>query len=849
MGRRALRSTTAITVVVALVLPLTIGRARPAEAAGPTQSTVYPERLLAPGPVAATPSGDVTVMDGSMLRRLTAGPSQVIWDLGIDPGGLALDAVGNAFVTDRSANKVYEVTTSGTKTELPFTGLSHPKGVAVDAAGNVFVVDAGHNRVVEVPKDGTPVVLGLSGLSNPIGIAVDSAGTVFVADNGNKRVVKLPKGGAQQTVAFTSLKGPGDVAVDAAGDVFVSDTDNLEAGYTVRVVKLPAGGAQTTLPFSGLGNIGGHRLRMGATPTGDVYLSDVDNDRVLKLPAGGSQSTVPFIGIATPTAIAVGADSTVYVVSGEQVISIAGGIATTLPFAGFLASDVAVDDAGTVYALDRTNSVVKRLPKGSNTPTVVPFTGLKNPEALAVSPGGDIYVSDVINAVGRVVEFPAGGSQVTLGFTSLSSITGLAVDKDGNVFVTDFDYESTTTNLWELPKGGVEKLIPSTGLGSDDWKVAVDKVGNLYVVGRDEKVTEMLKTGGRTTLGFVDVGLPLDVAVGPDLSVYVTSGVNGAAAVKLAVPLPVPGPPTITAAVGGPGKTTLTWTTPSPGGAPIIGYTVTPYIGTTAGTPVSFSGTGTTHGVTGLVNGTPYRFKVRANNEFVQGPASPMSSVVVPPYASSTSATNSLWTHFLARAPTTAESSATVNRFGLGVGAPTVVTDLRRNTNGVNSDHLKNVDPVARLYFAYLLRIPDSSGLSYWIGKKRSGRSLYSISDYFASSNEFRTRYGSLTNNQFVKLVYQNVLGRAGDAGGISYWTSALDQHKKTRGQVMVGFSESNEYKRIKGPSVDVSITWQFLTGKAPTQAMFGTWEPQLRAGTKSVADLAASVYATTPIA
>jgi hypothetical protein len=40
------------------------------------------------------------------------------------------------------------------------------------------------------------------------------------------------------------------------------------------------------------------------------------------------------------------------------------------------------------------------------------------------------------------------------------------------------------------------------------------------------------------------------------------------------------------------------------------------------------------------------------------------------------------------------------------------------------------VAPVARLYFAYFLRIPDYGGLNYWIGRHRSATALSSISDH-----------------------------------------------------------------------------------------------------------------------
>jgi hypothetical protein len=68
-----------------------------------------------------------------------------------------------------------------------------------------------------------------------------------------------------------------------------------------------------------------------------------------------------------------------------------------------------------------------------------------------------------------------------------------------------------------------------------------------------------------------------------------------------------------------------------------------------------------------------------------------------------------------------------------------------------------------------------------------------------------------------VKLVYQNVLGRQPDANGLQYWTKQLNTNKKSRGQVMLSFSDSNEYKTKRATYVDaVSIYLQFL-GKYPT--------------------------------
>lgn len=101
---------------------------------------------------------------------------------------------------------------------------------------------------------------------------------------------------------------------------------------------------------------------------------------------------------------------------------------------------------------------------------------------------------------------------------------------------------------------------------------------------------------------------------------------------------------------------------------------------------------------------------------------------------------------------------------------------------------------VARLYLAYFLRWPDEAGFDYWVGVRRSGRSLAEISTEFAMSAEFAQRYGSLSNREFVGLVYRNVLGREPDAEGWDHWTGALDRGA-SRGLIMLGFSESVEFR------------------------------------------------------
>jgi hypothetical protein len=126
--------------------------------------------------------------------------------------------------------------------------------------------------------------------------------------------------------------------------------------------------------------------------------------------------------------------------------------------------------------------------------------------------------------------------------------------------------------------------------------------------------------------------------------------------------------------------------------------------------------------------------------------------------------------------------------------------------------------PLIRLYQAIFLRPPDTSGLTYWLGKMQSGTSLVRVAATFAASNEFKTRYGSKTNPQFVDLVYENVLGRPADPGGRAYWIKKLDTGT-SRGVLITGFSESGEYTRKMTGQVDVTLLHLAMLRRTPTPA------------------------------
>lgn len=144
----------------------------------------------------------------------------------------------------------------------------------------------------------------------------------------------------------------------------------------------------------------------------------------------------------------------------------------------------------------------------------------------------------------------------------------------------------------------------------------------------------------------------------------------------------------------------------------------------------------------------------------------------------------------------------------------------------------KNDRTLMRLYIAYLQRDPDISGLEYWRRQMFDGESAQKVSNAFASSIEFQTRYGHLDNEQFVDLIYRNVMERTADAEGRAYWINELNLGL-TRGELMLGFSESPEFvHKTQNRAVPAGLV-QFgdedRRGQAALRRISYPWESKLK--------------------
>ncbi|WP_455378903.1 NHL domain-containing protein [Petrachloros mirabilis] len=320
-------------------------------------------------------------------------------------------------------------------------------------------------------------------LNEPKSLTIDGRGNMIIADSENHLVRKVDREtGVISTIAgcveiseprLQSLKshpGPETEAEDPFGDsgtmgerAFAQQTD---LSGTVRYV---AGGAEIAKRFGGDG--GKAKVALLNFPTavavdkaGHVYIADTMNHRIRRVEVGTDLITT-FAGVGQPR------------YGGDGGPAISAGL--NEPAA------LVVSESGILYIADQSNNRVRAIDLSTGLIRTVAGTGsatyngdggaateaaLAGPSGLALGADDTLYIADTFNGRIRAVDPCTGVIRTVSGdgqmyhyqgaieppSVSLSRPSGIAVDADGNLFITDSD--NHLVRRWDRKTGRLERL-------------------------------------------------------------------------------------------------------------------------------------------------------------------------------------------------------------------------------------------------------------------------------------------------------------------------------------------------------------------------------------------------------
>jgi trimeric autotransporter adhesin len=451
------------------------------------------------------------------------------------PMGLAFDGQGNLYVADGPGSNFDAhirmitiggriTTIAGGGTKFPVDGaapltldLGFTSGVAVDSLGAVYVFSPFDGYLLKFSGGSTTLITKTSASAfadnlparnayvvgqrqfDNSGIALDAAGNLYVADSRDGRLCKIDKQGI-----LTTLAGNGNYGFAGDGG--------------------PAIGAYLQGPAA-----------MTQVPNGTIYFLDTLNVRVRAIAPNGVISSVlsadnfPGLGVAEIlNGIASDSSGNVYVLLGDRVLELTPdgniqvivnrasqqgdtgdegpAVLATIQFGGGLAHDA----AGNLYISDTTSARIRKIAvdgkihtiAGTGKPgdapdgAVAALSPISLPTTLLPDGLGGLYFEELpTNTMGNVVRyitpdgrlktiagtgqggFSGDGGPAPLAGTSMQLRAGLALDKSGNLYLSD----SFNNRVRVVSPNGIINTFAGNGTNANAGDGGLARNASLFI--------------------------------------------------------------------------------------------------------------------------------------------------------------------------------------------------------------------------------------------------------------------------------------------------------------------------------------------------------------------------------
>lgn len=421
------------------------------------------------------------------------------------PTGITLDSIGNIYISDAFNYRLRKVTSStglistiagngvvgysGDGSVATAAKLNGPYSTCIDNLGNIYLSDWG-NHVIRKVNLTTNIITTICGnaidgagyngdsiqassalLSSPRKLLMDKFGYLYIADSDNHRLRKINlTTGIIYTVAgngnagylgdggpavFSSLNRPDGIAFDQIGNIIIVDVGNRrirKISKTTGIITTISGNGISGYGFGYGGDGGKANLSTLANPVStvldsakNIYIADYLNNRIRKISsATGNITTVAGNGIKG--------------YSGDL------GLATNASLNG--PADIALDAIGNLYIAEDGNNKIRKVNASTGIITTIAgsdsagFSGdggpaktarLSGPNGLAIDKSGNLFISDHNNNRVRKVTSTTGVISTVAGngnaeysgdngdaiMAGLQSPSGLLIDHDGNLIIAD----------------------------------------------------------------------------------------------------------------------------------------------------------------------------------------------------------------------------------------------------------------------------------------------------------------------------------------------------------------------------------------------------------------------------